>query len=270
VIGERDTLRFAPGVALEGDRLSDVVRGTSWPLNASGAFVLARAAQPIGETVHALARAYSLPPDEARDDVLQFVWSLNRLALVNVESDGSRARRLRDWAKLAARLAPAGALPAILTRRRALDTRSVPRAVATCLAATSARCVFVAAVALALTAQVVAVGAAGLAAWLALGIATGTGLGLHEAGHAALLRGVPSALVTCGRRTSVLHAALGPTRRSLVALGGPLGVSALGFGIVAAGWLAAVPVLVLAGCPLAAHALALTVVGGDGKVLCGL
>ena len=47
-------------------------------------------------------------------------------------------------------------------------------------------------------------------------------------------------------------------------------VSALGLGIVAAGWLAAVPVLVLAGCPLAAHALALTVVGGDGRVLCGL
>ena len=77
MIGERDTLRFAPGVALEGDRLSDVVRGASWPLNASGAFVLARATQPIGETVPAFARAYSLPPDEARDDVLQFVWSLN-------------------------------------------------------------------------------------------------------------------------------------------------------------------------------------------------
>ena len=107
MIGERDILRFAPGVTLEGDRLSDVVRGVSWPLNASGVFVLARADQPIGETVHAFARACSLAPDDARDDVLQFVWSLNRLALVNVESDRSPARRLRDWAGLAARLAPA-------------------------------------------------------------------------------------------------------------------------------------------------------------------
>ena len=146
----------------------------------------------------------------------------------------------------------------------------MPRAIATCLAATSARCVFVAAVALALTAQTAAAGAVGLAAWLALGVGTGTGLGLHEAGHAALLRGVPSALITRGRRTSVLHAALGPTRRSLVAFGGPVCVSALGLGLVVAGWLAAVPLLVLAGSPLAAHALALTVVGGDGRVLCGL
>ena len=147
------------------------------------------------------------------------------------------------------------------------------RALASCLAAISARASAVAGIATVLPSQVaVAAGAAGLAACAVLvGSCTGLGLGLHEAAHAALLRGVPSALVTRGRRTSVLHAAVAPGRRALVAVGGPLAVAALGgVAIVGAGWLAAVPVLVVAGCPLAAHALALTVVGGDGRVACGL
>jgi hypothetical protein len=101
-------------------------------------------------------------------------------------------------------------------------------------------------------------------------VSTVLGVGLHEAVHTALLRGVPSALVTRGRRTSVLHAAVAPGRRTVVAVGGPLAVAVLGFVAVGAGWVAAVPVLVVAGCPLAAHALALTVVGGDGRVACGL
>ena len=56
---------------------------------------------------------------------------------------------------------------------------------------------------------------------IALGAGTGIGLGLHEAGHVASLRGVPSALVLRGRRTFVLHAPVGERRRALVALCGP-------------------------------------------------
>jgi hypothetical protein len=270
MIRERDIIRVAPDVTLQGGRVSDLVRGASWPVNESGAFVLACSGTPIGDTVRAFARRFSLPLDEARRDVLQFVWSLNRLALVNVESRGSRVGRLRDWLQLAARLAPTGAVPAALTRRRALDTRSVARAFGSCLAAMFARSALVAAAAILLTVQVVAAGSIGVAAWLAVGAGTGAGLGLHEAGHAALLHGVPSALVTRGRRTFVLHSALSASRRSLVALAGPLSVSMLGVGLVVAGRLGAPPALVIAGCPLSAHALALTVIGGDGRVICGL
>jgi hypothetical protein len=116
----------------------------------------------------------------------------------------------------------------------------------------------------------IAGGAIGLAAAILVGGSTGLGLGLHEAAHAALLCGVPSALVTRGGRTAVLHSAVAPRRRVLVAVGAPLAVAVLGSVIVGVGTLASLPLIVVAGCPLAAHALALTVVGGDGRVACGL
>ena len=43
-----------------------------------------------------------------------------------------------------------------------------------------------------------------------------------------------------------------------------------GIGLVVAGSIVVAPALAIAGCPLVAHALALTVVGGDGRVACGL
>lgn len=271
MIAETDTITLAAGVTLERGRLSDGVRGESWPLNGSGAFVLARAGQPVGATVRELATAFSLSPERAREDVLRFIWHLNGLALLNVERGGSRLRRLLGWVQLAARLAPAGAVPAVVTRRRPLDTRSTVRGLASCLLAGANRVGVVAAIATAAAAQLGAVaGPGGVLVALAVGLCTGLGLGLHEAAHAAFLRGVPSALVTRGRRTYVLHAALAPSRRSLVALGGPLTVAGLGLCCVVVGAVAALPVLAVAGCPFAAHALALTVVGGDGRVACGL
>jgi hypothetical protein len=60
------------------------------------------------------------------------------------------------------------------------------------------------------------------------------------------------------------------SRRSVVALAGPLTVAALGIAFVLGGALVAAPTLTIVGCPLAAHALALSVVGGDGRIACGL
>ena len=68
----------------------------------------------------------------------------------------------------------------------------------------------------------------------------------------------------------MLHARVGSRRRVAVAAGGPLTVSMLGVGLVVAGTVLTAPVLAVAGWPLAAHAVALTVVGGDGRVACGL
>ena len=68
----------------------------------------------------------------------------------------------------------------------------------------------------------------------------------------------------------MLHARVGSRRRAIVAVGGPLTTSLLGVGLVAAGAALTAPVLAVAGLPLAAHAMALTVVGGDGRVACGL
>jgi hypothetical protein len=271
VIAATDRIVLADGVTLCEGRLSDEVRGESWPLNESAVFVLGRSGQPVGATIREVAESFSLPLETARADVLRFVWHLNRLALINVESGGRRLERILGWLRLAARLAPAGAVPASLTRRRPIDTRNAMRGLGTCLAACAWRTAVVAGVATVVAFELfTAAGSRGAALPLVLGICTGLGLGLHEAMHAAMLRGVPSALVTRGRRTYVLHAALPPGRRSRVALAGPLAVAAIGTCCLLAGALAAAPCLAVAGCPLAAHALALTVAAGDGRVACGL
>lgn len=270
MISATDAVVLAPGVAVRREQLSDAVRGHAWPLNASGAFVLARTGRPLGVVARELAEAFSLPVADARSDVLRFVWQLNRLALVNVERTSTRLRQLVDWLRLAARLAPAGAFPAPITRRRALDTRTVTRAIVSSFVAVAPRAMAIAAVAAVLTGQIALLLGAGLVGPLVIGLGTGIGLGLHEAVHAALLRGVPSALVLHGQRTYVLHARIAPLRRALVAVGGPLVVAALGLALVVVGILATSPTLAIAGCPFAAHALALTVVGGDGRVACGL
>ena len=271
MIADTDTLSLAPGVALRQGHVADAVRGNAWPLNPSGELVLAHAGLPVGRIVREIADTFSLPTEAARHDVLRFVWYVNALALVNVERSGPRLRQLADWFMLAARLAPAGAVPAAVSRRHALDTRTVARAVASSFAALLSRVVFVAAAAAAVAVQLSAVGGHPAAVVpLALGLGIGVGLGLHEAAHAASLRGVSSALVVRGRRTYVLHAPVSAARRSVVALAGPLTVAVLGIAFVLGGVVAGAPNLTILGCPLAVHALSLSVAGGDGRIACGL
>ena len=270
MIAATDRVTLAPGVEIRQEFLRDVVRGHEWPLNPSGSFVLERSGRPLGEVAGELADAFSLAPPEARGDVLRFVWQLNHLALVNVERTASSLGQLVEWLRLAARLAPAGAVPAPITRRRAIDTQTVAHALASTFMAVLPRVALVTAIATVLAVHVAVNLGAGLVDPLLAGLATGIGLGLHEAAHAALLRGVPSALVVRGARTRVLHATVAPRRRTAVALGGPLAVAALGLALILGGVLATSPAAAIAGCPLAAHALALTVVGGDGRVACGL
>ena len=127
MIADTDTLSLAPGVSVRRGHVADAVRGSAWPLNPSGELVLAHAGLPVAQIVRVLAEAFSLPTEAARRDVLRFVWHVNALALVNVERSGSRLRQLIDWFVLAARLAPAGAVPGAVSRRRGLDTRTMTR-----------------------------------------------------------------------------------------------------------------------------------------------
>jgi len=273
VIAESDSVDLASGVSLSNAHLADVIRERSWPLNESGAFILERVGHRLDIIVRELAETFGVPLDVARFDVLQFIWTLNALALVNIIQSGSRLRRVTDWLGLAARLAPAGALPTPITRRSPLDTGSALRGAASSLRASISRVIAIAAAStLALLPLAAIVGGSGRfgSLALALGIATGTGVGLHEAGHVASLRGVPSALVLRGRRTFVLHAPLGPVRRSLVAVAGPAVAAAAGIALVAIGAAGSQPSIVILGLPLAAHALSLTVIAGDGRAACGI
>ena len=271
MIAETDSLRLAPGVTTHNGRLADSVRGDSWPINGSAVFVLTRTGSPLGQVVRDLASTFALPVETARTDVLQFAWSLNALALVNVHRHGSAIRRFLDWLTLAVRLAPAGSLPGSLARRRRLDTSTIPRGVASCLVALWPRVVCLAVVTVLVAVQIGAMGGAiSIAGAVALAVGSASGIALHEASHVAMLRRVPSALVLRGRQTFVLHAPVTPTRRSLVAVAGPAGAMLVGVAASMLGTAATVPELIAFGCPLMAHGLALTAIGGDGRVACGL
>ncbi len=273
MIATSDRIDLASGVSLLNAHVADVVRDRSWPLNNSGVFILERVGHRLDVVVRELAEAFDLPLDVARFDALQFIWTLNALALVNVIQSGSRLRRMKDWLGFALRLAPAGALPTPITCRHPLDTGGVLRGVVSSLRASIARVVAIAAgSAVALLPLVATVGGSGRLGYLAvaLGIATGMGVGLHEAGHVASLRGVPSALVTRGRRTYVLHAPVGPIRRSLVAVSGPALASVTGLALVVLGVAGSEPEVLILGLPFVAHALSLTVIGGDGRAACGI
>ena len=97
MIAESDRIDLASGVSLSCMHVADVVRGCSWPLNSSGAFVLERAGDRLDTVVNELASAFDLPVDVARFDVLQFVWTLNAQALVNVRQSGTLLRRTADF-----------------------------------------------------------------------------------------------------------------------------------------------------------------------------
>ena len=273
MIVDTDRVEIPTGVSIGVGCLEDIVRGRGWPLNNAGGFVLERVGTPLDVVARELAAACCIPTDVARHDVMQFIWALNALALVNIVHRGSRLRRWTDWLVLAARLIPAAALPAPVTRRRALDTETVSRAFASVLRASGSRVLSISSVsAIALLPLVASLGGRGSAFVVAVGLGVGTGLGvgLHEVGHAITLRGVPSALVLRGRRTFVLHGAVGEVRRSLVAVAGPGLAAAVGLVPVVAGNLLVSPLLVTLGLPFVAHAVSLSALGGDGRSACGI
>lgn len=262
-----DTLVLPPGVTLGDGRLHDRVRGASWPVNATAAFVLERSGHPLGSVADALAVAHGASRAQARADVLAFVWALNEAYLANVLRGGRRLARLVGFVRVAVRLTPAARLPALAARRRALDTRSLRAAAWSCAVACAARGLVVACLAC-----VPALPLSGGSPSLAVTLAASTALGLvvHEAGHAAALLRTPAALVTHGRRTVVLHGLLTSRRTASVALAGPGVAAAAGVAVTAAGALSTSLELAIAGLPLAAHAAGLTVLATDGRRACGL
>jgi hypothetical protein len=266
-----DRLVLADGVVLRDGTLVDAVAHASWPVNATGALVLARSGCALGDVADDVAAAFVVPVARARADVLSFAWHLNRLALANVDRKAGRVRHALAWLGLAVRLAPAGALPAITVRRFRLDTRTIPRAIAGVARAGAGRGAAIAVGVAALVAHVgLLAGRPSVLVPAAVGLAAGAGLIVHEAAHAAALRGIPSALVIRGRRVSVLHAPAGPGRRALVAAAGPGVTAIVGTGLLAVSVSYATPMLALVGGPAVVHALALTVLASDGRTACEL
>lgn len=251
LIGPHDRVRLPEGVLLREDGLADRVRGAVFSANASARFILAHA---DGRTVADIAGRLG-PREVALADTVEFCARQNERLLLNVELRWGAAVR---WLAVAVRMAPLGLVPPFPRRRLPLPSAAAWRALAG-------------------VGTIVAALAGGMALVLLtpgpaviLGACVGAGLVLHEAAHVAVLRGVPCCLVVAGLRVGVLHRALPPRRRRVVAAAGPTAAAVAGALVLAAAWLLSVEEAAIGAGPLAAHALGLTVLAGDGRVACGL
>jgi len=258
VIAADDRIELAPDVSLRGRELVDDVRSVAIELSETAA-IAARQGTPA-RMATALAARFDVDHVLAVADARTFCSSMNRALLANVQVGALRL--LVRWIVGAATLAPGGRLPSWPPRRYTVSTHNVrsscativrgARGAATAVAATIAFPLLLIDPALAATA----------------GATAATGLVLHELGHALALRRIPAALVVRAMRVALLHRRLSPSREAVVAAAGPL-----------VPVLAAVALLGLVGetCVLSAlcvppllavHALALTVLGSDGRKIC--
>ncbi len=266
-----DSIVVPTGVRVDGHDVVDDVRAARYPANDSALFVLRRAGRPLGDVAEELGRCHRLEPGRARADVLVFAHALNVGLLANVVRRRPRHRRAIEWLVLAARLAPAGTLPAPVARRHPLDTRTSIRAVVSAARGLVGRAFALAAVVAVIALQPLPAAPTRIAlVAIALGAGVGGSIILHEAGHAALLAGVGAALVLAGPRTYVLHAPVSQRRRRVLAAAGPACACGLGGVVIAVAWVLRLPELALAGCAPVGHALGLTVATGDGRTACGL
>lgn len=247
LIAPTDRVRLADGVVVADGFLVDPVRARPIPLNATGAIVAAQAdGRTLGEVAAGLAAATGAAPERALADTIAFCAELNRRLLLNV--GGSRRRALLP--------ALHGLRPAALPRRGGLATLARPAALAATLGGLVALPLAV------LTGEPLLVAL--------VGTALAAGLAVHEAGHAAALRGVPWCLAVAGLRVAVMHRPLSPGRRSAVAAAGPAAASLAGVVLLGAAWLLEAEAAALASAPLVTQALGLTVLAGDGRIACGL
>lgn len=272
MICDSDRASLPAGVLLEPDGLRDDVRRAGWPLNETARFVVATADhRSLGEVAQAVSERFGISRACALADVRAFACELNAKLLLNLEPRWGSVVWVVRWTVLAIRLLPLGVVPRFPRRRRPLDSETVPRALATVARGLAGEAAAVALLAAGAAALLLAgLGAGQIEGPLVLGSCAGLGLVLHEAGHAASLRGIPCCLGTSGLRAFVLHPALPSRRRALAAAAGPGAV-------LAAGSLALVPAtvfsldqLALGASLLAAQALGLTVAGRDGRRACGL
>jgi hypothetical protein len=269
MLDDRDRLVLAPGVRLEEGFLHDDVRGLRVPTNEAASLVLTRHGETLAEAAGALSRAFMLPRERARDDVLAFAWQLNRAAFANV----SRSGLLRGWGAwlvLALRLLPSGSVPSARVTRRAIDTGGVAASLVSVIRGLWRwGAVAAAATVLAVLQAAAVAGRAPVTAALAAGAGVALGVMVHEAAHTLPLIGKSTAaLVVTPLRISVVHPALTLPRRALVAAAGPLVTALLGLGLVWGGSLVGWTAIMFCGGPLVGHALGLSVLSVDGRTAC--
>lgn len=241
MIQARDEIELAPGVRLRGESIVDPVRRSAVPLNATARLVVA------ARTVEgAAAELTAAGASDGSRDALAFCGELNARGLLNV--------RIPLVARVLRRLAAIRYGLVLHAPVRRIDV-SGPLTVAGAVAKPAA------VLSLALLPVATFAGVAAVAA----AVATGAAVVLHEVGHALALRRLPYALLLDGLRPELIHPRLSGRRAAVVAAAGPLlpALSAVALTL-------AVRPLAPVVAPMAAHALALSVLADDGRNACGL
>lgn len=263
MIAAHDRIALPRSVERRADGVYDHVRGVTLPLNATGA-VIVDAATPAAASC-ALRRDFAVDEASALADAIGFCAELNERLLLNVSPvRGAPSLALR-WVVHLPFMLPARTLPRLPARRRHVDTSSLRTILVTGVSATLPFALLVSVGVFVVASLVLGgLGTASTSTTLVLAIAVGAGVVLHELGHLALLRGVPTCAVTRGARLWLLHRALDRRREAVVAAAGPAVALAI------AALLLALPsrLAAVAGLALSLHALGFTVLTGDGRTMC--
>ncbi len=263
MISPHDRIALPPLVERRADGVYDHVRGLTLPLNATGAVIVDSCTPAVAAC--ALQVGFAVDCERALADAVAFCAELNERLLLNVSSKRGTAAFALRWVLHLPFMLPARRLPRVPSRRRHVDTSSLRAIVVT-----GARATLPFASSAAIGTLVVAslllggLGSFSASTALALAAAVGGGVLLHELGHLALLRGVPTCAVTRGARLWLLHRAIARRREAVVAAAGPTTA------LAAAAALLSLPGLAptVAGLALSLHALGFTVLTADGRTLC--
>jgi hypothetical protein len=263
VIAAHDRIALPPSVERRADGVYDHVRGVTLPLNVTGG-VIVDASTPAAAS-RALRLGFAVDEERALADAIGFCAELNERLLLNVSPVGGAPALALRWVAHLPFMLPARTLPRIPAHRRDIDTSSPRTILVTGVRATLPFAVLASAGAFVVASLVLGgLGAASASTTLALAAAVGVGVVLHELGHLALLRGVPTCAVTRGARLWLLHRGLDRRREAVVAAAGPAAVL-----VVAALLLALSGVsTTVAGLALSLHALGFTVLTADGRTIC--
>ncbi|MEP7334562.1 MAG: hypothetical protein ABI717_02170 [Actinomycetota bacterium] len=263
MIAAHDRIALPTAVERRVDGVYDHVRGVTLPLNATGA-VIVDAATPAAAS-RALRLGFAVDEERALADALAFCGELNERLLLNISPvRGAPVLALR-WVAHLPFMLPARTLPRVPARRRHVDTSSPCAILVTGVRATLPFALLAAIGTFVVASLMLAgLGASSAPTTLALAAAVGAGVVLHELGHLALLRGVPTCAVTRGARLWLLHRALDRRREAVVAAAGPTAALAIAALLLALPGLSAT----VAGLALSLHALGFTVLTADGRTLC--
>lgn len=263
MIAAHDRIALPAGVERRAGNVYDHVRGVTLPLNATGA-VIVEASTPAAAS-RVLGLRFAVDEERALADAIGFCAELNERLLLNVTPvRGGIAFALR-WLAFLPFMLLARRLPNVPARRRHVDTSSARTILVTGVAATLPFALLAALGTGLVTLLVLGgLGAASASITLVLAVAVGGGVVLHELGHLAMLRGVPTCAVTRGARLWLLHRRVDRRREAIVAAAGPTVVLAIAVSLLALPGLTAT----VASLALSLHALGFTVLTADGRTLC--